>query len=309
MLLILAHLSILTCFLFTSFLQVVQHLEELTLDSSDISILSHRVFSANLFSNIKVLQVHCYHQESAIFPFGFIQKFSNLEKLDVGCCKFRELFPSEGLVGDQKKPLGTLSRVRSLKLVLLANLRHIWKPNSRADLIPPCLEALVVWDCSKLVNLAPSSSSFSNLSTLDVWKCHGAEHIIASSTAKSLVQLTKMSIRECNKVTEIVANEEGESLTEISFIKLVCLELSRLPSLLYFSSGSYALKFPSLEDATVIQCPSLTNFYIRGELSTPKLHKVWLTEDKDRSCWEGNLNATSGKMVCFDSPNPLLVCR
>ncbi|XWS73626.1 hypothetical protein CRYUN_Cryun02cG0144700 [Craigia yunnanensis] len=278
--------------------KVAQHLEELTLDSSDISILSHEVFPANLFSDIKVLQVHCYHQESAIFPFGFIQKFSNLEKLDVGCCKFIELFPSERLVGDQKKPLGTLSRVRSLKLVLLSNLHHIWKPNSRADLIPPCLEALVVWHCSKLVNLAPSSSSFSNLLTLDVWKCQGAEHIIASSTAKSLVQLTKMSIRECNKVTEIVANEEGESLTEISFSKLVCLELNRLPSLLYFSSGSYALKFPTLEDVTVIQCPSLTNFYFGGELSTPKLHKVWLAEDKDRRCWEGNLNATaSRKMV------------
>ncbi|XVF04820.1 hypothetical protein REPUB_Repub05bG0118300 [Reevesia pubescens] len=281
--------------------KVVPNLEELTLDSTDISILSKEVFPANLFSNIKVLRVHCYHQDSAIFPFGFIQKFTNLEKLDVGCCKFKELFPSERLVGDQKKPLGTLSRVRSLKLVLLSNLRHIWKPNSRADLIPPCLEELVVWDCASLVNLAPSSSSFSNLTTLDVWRCHGAEHIIASSTAKSLMQLTKMSIRECNEVTEIVANEGGETL-EIIFSKLVCLELNRLANLLCFSSGSFALKFPSLEDVTVIQCPSLTNFYCGGELSTPKLHKVWLTEEKDRICWEGDLNTTasfrdtSGKM-------------
>ncbi|XVE59933.1 hypothetical protein DITRI_Ditri05aG0086000 [Diplodiscus trichospermus] len=279
--------------------KVVHHLEELTLDSSDISILNHEVFPANLFSNIKVLQVHCYHQESAIFPFGFIQKFTNLEKLDVGCSKFREIFPSKGLVADQKTPLGTLSRVRSLKLVLLSSLRHIWKPNSGADLIPRFLEALVVWECSELVNLAPSWSSFSNLTTLDIWKCNRAEHIIACSTAKSLVQLTKMSIRECEEVTEIIiANEkQGETLTEIIFSKLVCLELNRLPSLLYFSFGSYALKFPELEDVTMIHCSSLTSFYYGGELSTPKLHKVWLTEEKDRSCWEGNLNATASETM------------
>lgn len=76
----------------------------------------------------------------------------------------------------------------------------------------PFLEALVASECSKLVNLAPSSSSFSSLTTLDVWKCHGPEHIFASSTAKSLVQLTKMRIRNCNKVAEIVTIEEkGET--------------------------------------------------------------------------------------------------
>lgn len=132
--------------LFTALLQVVQNLDELTLDSRDISMLSdENVFRPDLFSSIKVLQVHCYHQESAILPFGFIQNFTNLDNLNVGCCKFRELFPSESLVGDPRKPLGTVSGIRTLKLVLLSSLRHIWKPNSRPDLIPPYLESLVVW--------------------------------------------------------------------------------------------------------------------------------------------------------------------
>ncbi|OMO51703.1 Disease resistance protein [Corchorus olitorius] len=283
--------------------KVAHNLEEISLNSTDISLLSHEVFPANLFSKIKVLQVHCYHQEWAVFPFGFIRKLTNLEKLHVGCCKFRELFPSG--VEDEEKCSSTLAGVGSLKLVLLHNLSHIWRPNSRADLILPCLEALVVWHCSGLVNLAPSSSSFSNLITLDVWKCHGVKNIIASSTAKSLVQLTKMSVRECNKVIEIVTDHEKETSKEIIFSKLVCLELIGLPSLRCFSSGNYALKFPSLEDVTVKQCPSWNYFYW-GELSTPKLHKVWLTEEKDRSCWEGDLNAiatfydTSRKMGSRD---------
>ncbi|KAK8637628.1 hypothetical protein V6N13_136102 [Hibiscus sabdariffa] len=281
--------------------KVVPNLDELTLDGRDISMLIREDLPPNLFSDIKLLQVHCYHQETAILPFGFIQNFTNLDKLYVGCCKFRELFPSERLVGDPKKPLGTLSRVRTLKLFLLSNLRHIWKPNSKPDLIPPYLESLLVSHCSKLVSLAPSSSSFSNLISLDVWHCHGVEHIISSSTAKTLVQLTKMSIRECRGVTEIVENDEekaGETLEEIVFSKLVVLELNTLHSLLYFSSGSYALKLPSLEEITVIQCPDLITFHGGKELSTPKLNKVWLTEEMDRSCWEGDLNATvSKKMV------------
>ncbi|KAL4325668.1 hypothetical protein GQ457_11G019040 [Hibiscus cannabinus] len=283
--------------------KVVPNLDELTLDSRDISMLIREDLPPNLFSDIKLLQVHCYHQETAILPFGFIQNFTNLDKLYVGCCKFRELFPSERLVGDPKKPLGTLSRVRTLKLFLLSNLRHIWKPNSKPDLIPPYLESLLVSHCSKLVSLAPSSSSFSNLTSLDVWHCHGLEHIISSSTAKTLVQLTKMSIRECREVTEIVENDEekaGETVEEIVFSKLVVLELNTLSSLLYFSSGGYALKLPSLEEITVIQCPYLITFHGGKELNTPKLNKVWVTEEMDRSCWEGDLNATvSKKMVCF----------
>ncbi|XP_017982383.1 PREDICTED: disease resistance protein At4g27190 [Theobroma cacao] len=282
--------------------KVVPNLEELSLNSDDISILSHEVFPANLFSKIKVLQVHCYHQDSAIFPFRFIQKFTNLEKLDIDCCEFRDLFPS-GEVEDEENHPRTLARVRSLKLVSLPNLSHIWQLSSRADLVLPLLEALVISHCSNLVNLAPSASSFSYLTTLDVWNCHGPENIVASSTAKSLVQLTRMSIRECNKVTEIIVDdEEEETPKEIIFSNLVCLELNGLPSLLYFSSGSSALKFPSLEDVTVKQCPNLRYFHW-GELSTPKLHKVWLTEEKDRSCWEGDLNAiatsydTSGRMI------------
>ncbi|KAE8710585.1 Detected protein of unknown function [Hibiscus syriacus] len=279
--------------------KVVPNLDELTLDSKDISMLIREDLPPYLFSDVKVLQVHCYH-EPAIFPFGFIQNFTNLDKLYVGCCKFRELFPSERLGGDPKKPLGTLSRIRTLKLVLLSNLHHIWKPNSKPDLIPPFLESLLVWHCNKLLSLAPSSSSFANLTTLDVWNCHGAGHIISSSTAKTLVQLTKMSIRECREVTEIVEDDEeaaAGTLEEIVFSKLVILKLNDLPSLLYFSSGSYALKFPSLEEITVIQCPSLINFHGGTLLSTPKLNKVWVAEDMDRSCWEGDLNTTVSKKL------------
>ncbi|XP_039028457.1 uncharacterized protein LOC120162368 [Hibiscus syriacus] len=177
-------------------------LDELTLDSRDMSMLSRKTCHLTFLATIKFCK--CIVTMNQLFSIMFIQSFTNLDKIYVGCCRFRELFPSERLIGNPKKPLGTLSRVRTLKLLV----------------------------------------------TLAVLNCHGVEHIISSSTAKTLVQLTKMSVRECLKVTEIVANDEEavETLGEIIFRKLVVLELNELPSLLYFCSGNYALRLPYLEE-------------------------------------------------------------
>ncbi|PPE01005.1 hypothetical protein GOBAR_DD01968 [Gossypium barbadense] len=221
--------------------KVVQNLDELTLDSRDISMLSdENVFRPDLFSSIKVLQ--------------------------------------------RAVPIGETGR-RSEK-------------TSRDTIRNSYIEVGTAFE-SALISLAPPSSSFSNLTTLDIWKCHGVRHIISSSTAKTLTKLTKMSVRECDEVTEIVANDEDETLTDIVFSKLVCLELNKLPMLLYFDSGSYALKFPLLEVVTLSQCPSLIEFHTRNELSTPKLKKVWQTEEMDQSCWKGDLNATVSEKMEF----------
>ncbi|MBA0876707.1 hypothetical protein Goshw_019051, partial [Gossypium schwendimanii] len=54
------------------------------------------------------------------------------------------------------------------------------------------------------------------------------------------------------------------------------------------------LKFPSLEQVTLSQCPRLKNFN-QGELTTPKLQKVQLTQTDFGGRWAGDLNATLSK--------------
>ncbi|GLT82112.1 hypothetical protein SLE2022_005230 [Rubroshorea leprosula] len=269
--------------------KVMPNLEEVSLNSDDIEMIRSCHYSANFFSKTKVVQVHCYHNESDSFPFDFLQNFYNLERLEIGCSLFKELFSYGGY---EVKLATALSGVKSLKLIALPNVVHVWPQGSNMDSVFPRIEGLEVWECNGLTNLAPSSASFHTLTTLDICKCKGMMNIVTSSTAKSLVQLIKMSIRECSTVMEIVADEEEEeeeSKEEIVLSSLKCLELHDLPSLEMFCPGN--CNCPCLEDVTVTQCPKFWAFSL-GVLSTPNLRKVWLTEAKDQSLWKGDLNAT-----------------
>ncbi|GLT98217.1 hypothetical protein SLE2022_157310 [Rubroshorea leprosula] len=79
----------------------------------------------------------------------------------------------------------------------------------------------------------------------------------------------------------------------IVFTKLESLQLKVLPKLESFSSGNCNFEFPFLADVTVMECPSIQTFSV-GEVSTPKLQKVKLTENStDEGIWqEGRLNPT-----------------
>ncbi|KAL1075593.1 hypothetical protein V6Z11_D11G374400 [Gossypium hirsutum] len=90
---------------------------------------------------------------------------------------------------------------------------------------------------------------------------------------------------------EVVASDGDETSHEIVFRALKCLELHCLQSLTSFCSSNYALRFPSLEQFTLNQCPRMMNFN-QGGLATPKLQKVQLTQTDWRGRWAGDLNAT-----------------
>ncbi|TYJ12400.1 hypothetical protein E1A91_A11G347100v1 [Gossypium mustelinum] len=100
-----------------------------------------------------------------------------------------------------------------------------------------------------------------------------------------------MRIRECEMKREIISSNEDETSYEIVFKALKHLELHCLQSLTSFCSGNYTLRFPSLEQVILSQCPRIKNFY-QGALSTPKLHKVLLTQTDFEGRWAGDLNAT-----------------
>ncbi|KAF2298655.1 hypothetical protein GH714_024513 [Hevea brasiliensis] len=164
----------------------------------------------------------------------------------------------------------------------------MWNHDSQLDQALQSLEVLTVWWCDSLITLAPSSASFQNLTTLEVWKCNGLVSLVTSSTAKSLVQLTEMSIEECDRLKEIVANEGNESKEDIIFSKLGKLELRYLPSLVSFCSADHSFKFPSLTEVFMEKCPKM-QIFSKGVLSTPRLLVV---QHDEQGCWNGNLNDT-----------------
>nr|XP_012466488.1 unnamed protein product [Gossypium raimondii] len=253
-------------------------------------MISDGKFEADLFCNIKFLRIYCDFGVS-VFPISFLSRFCNLESLALSFCYFKELASFKSDAFEDKDMIITTPKFKKLLLDGINNIRDLWKQDSLLDHICASLECLEVLQCGNLINLGLDLSSFENLTTLDVWKCNKMSELITSFKAKSLVCLVTMRIRECEMMRVVVASGGDDTSYEIIFIALKRLELHFLSSLTSFCSGNYTLRFPSLEQVTLSQCPRMKNFY-QGALSTPKLHKVQLTETDFKGSWVGGLNAT-----------------
>jgi hypothetical protein len=214
------------------------------------------------------------HNNSAVSLSKFLKGLHNLEFLVVLRTRWEEVFPYEEALG-QEEHARILPKLTELFLTELPMLTHLWKEDTEPCQVLHNLKKLEVTECGKLKNLVPSSVSFQNLSELEISKCHGLINLVTSPTAKTLVQLKKMSLSECESITEIVTREGGEASDQviITFSKLTYLKLDCLPRLTNFCSGSYYLEFPSLEKVIVRQCQEMKIFSY-GDLSTPKLQRV-----------------------------------
>ncbi|XVF30826.1 hypothetical protein REPUB_Repub16aG0091400 [Reevesia pubescens] len=246
---------------------------------------------------LKDVQVCHIPKKFAIIPLYFLQLLSlpNLETLEISYVDCKEIFPSEG-VGGEEMPASAwvvLSRVTELRLTHLSELMHLWNEKEGFQ----NLRILEVEDCPKLKNyLVPSSVSFQNLVTLLVQKCGGITKLITHSTAKTLVQLKQMSITDCYGMKEIIegsGDDEDDMKIVISFPLLNSLKLRNLRELESFcSSENYCFAFPSLEKVKVKDCPKMKMFS-QGDSNTPMLQCVRFWEKgKEHRSWEGNLNST-----------------
>ncbi|GKV43158.1 hypothetical protein SLEP1_g50489 [Rubroshorea leprosula] len=283
--------------------RVIPRLEKLSLTRNDIAMICNGQFSRDqLFCNVRVLHLLCYHDVSLVLPINFLESFCKLEKLNVVCSDFEKLFPSEGRADGQEKFVGTKLRIKILKLDGLCNLKQICNKDSAAvaGLFLQNLEILKVWKCRSLTSLSASTLAFHNLATLEIWQCQGITSLVSFSAAQSLVLLKTMSISECHLLTEIVGDEqdredwpktEGDGLEGvIVFSKLKVLKLLSLTKLTSFCSRNFTFKFPSLELLVVTKCPNLETF-CRGVLKTPMLQRIQLpqaNEDEGRPVVELN---------------------
>ncbi|TYH47091.1 hypothetical protein ES332_D11G387200v1 [Gossypium tomentosum] len=271
--------------------KVIPQLEKVSFNRGDIEMISDGQYESDLFCNIKILRISCYSNVSDVFLISFLKRFYNLESLELGSCNFKELASFESDACEDKDIIITIPKIKKLKLVLIKNIRHLWKQDSLLDHICASLKCLEVWQCHNLINLGLDLSFFKTLTTLDVWKCNGMSELITSFKVQSLVCLVTMRISECEVMREVVASDGDEASYDIVFRVLKRLELHCLQNLTSFCSGNYTLWCPSLEQVTLSQCPRMKNFY-QGKLITPKLHKVQLTETDVRGRWDGDLNAT-----------------
>ncbi|KAK8272991.1 hypothetical protein V6Z12_D11G375000 [Gossypium hirsutum] len=267
--------------------KVIPQLEEVSFTGDCIKMISDGQYESDLFCNIKFLRISSYSDVSVVFLISFLRRFYNLESLELGSCSFKELASFE----NDAYMIITIPKVKKLRLDLVNNIRHQWKQDSPLGHICASLECLEVWKCGNLIDLGLDISFSENLTTLDVFNCDEMLELITSSKARSMTCLVTMRIRECERMREVVASDGDETSYEIVFRALKCLELHCLQSLTSFCSRKFALRFPSLEQVTLSQCPRMKNFS-QGVLTTPKLQKVQLTQTDFTGRWAGDFNAT-----------------
>lgn len=224
--------------------------------------------AAHLLQNLKVLKLMCYHEddESNIFSSGLLEEISSIENLEVFCSSFNEIFSCQMPSTNYTK---VLSKLKKLHLKSLQQLNSIGLEHSWVEPLLKTLETLEVFSCPSMKILVPSTVSFPNLTSLNVEECHGLVYLFTSSTAKRLGQLKHMSIRDCQAIQEIVSKEGDHESNdeEITFEQLRVLSLESLPSIVGIYSGKYKLKFPSLDQVTLMECPQMKYSYV------PDLHQ------------------------------------
>jgi len=212
----------------------------------------------------------CYHEdeESDILSSGLFEEIPTIQNLEVVCSSFTEIFSSQRPRSDCTKVLSKLKRLhlKSLQKLISIGLEQSW-----VEPLLKTLETLEVFCCPMLKSVAPATVCFSNLTSLNVAECDGLLYLFTSSTAKSLNQLRDMSVRDCQAIQKIVWNDEedNESSDEeiITFEQLRDMSLASLPSIVGICSGALKLKFPSLDEVTLTECPHMKYSYV------PNLHE------------------------------------
>lgn len=251
----------------------------------------HGQFQGEFFCQLKAFELINFPNDDATLPSRFLQRLPSLENLVL---TYAEEIVIHKQIKNKEHQLGALPHLKELKLSKLPKVVLLSNEDLESSLVFQNLETLEVSECCKLKTLVPPSVLFCHLQVLEVSKCHALINLMPTSVAKSLVQLTRLSVTECEMVEEIIA-EENEADNEVVFEKLICLRLHCLESLTSFYSGKCEFIFPSLEELEVRECPKM-EASSWGSISMPKLNKVQLTEGADRVYSEGNLNASVLKL-------------
>ncbi|KAL5166923.1 Disease resistance protein [Glycine soja] len=268
--------------------KVIYNLESMEMSLKEAEWLQKYIVSVHRMHKLQRLVL--YELKNTEILFWFLHRLPNLKSLTLGSCHLKSIWAPASLISRDK--IGVVMQLKELELKSLLSLEEI---GFEHDPLLQRIERLVIYRCIKLTNLASSIVSYSYIKHLEVRNCRSMRHLMASSTAKSLVQLTTMKVFLCEMIVEIVAENEEEKVQEIEFRQLKSLELVSLKNLTSFcSSEKCDFKFPLLESLVVSECPQMKKF--SKVQNTPNLKKVHVVAgEKDKWYWEGDLNATLQK--------------
>ena len=239
--------------------QLSPNLVELAVNGTDMLGIFNGYCQENIFHKVEYLRLQCFDETPTVFLNDFHTIFPKLQIFQVRNSSFETLFPTKGTTGILNMQLS--NQIRNLWLFELENLKLVWQEDFPLDHpLFQYLEQLRVANCPSLICLVPSSTSFTNLTCLEVDNCKELVYLITYSTAKSLVQLQALKVTNCEKMLDVVKIDDEKAGENIVFENLEYLEFTSMSSLRSFCFGKQAFIFPSLLHFVVKGCPQMKIF-------------------------------------------------
>ncbi|GAU40300.1 hypothetical protein TSUD_362800 [Trifolium subterraneum] len=251
--------------LFPNF-QVISFLEILSVDWIHSSVLRSSLQLTKDLNLLKTIRMFfdVDDDEKPILNFDILNKAPNLRDLSIEWCKSLEIFHTPNLKISEQLKIFTLDRVSELKF--------IWSEDSS-------------W-----LNIV---LTFSYLKELYIEECHGLEYLFASSVAKVLMHLEKITVKECESIKHIVEMEQdGTTSPGVKLEWLYSITLDSLSSLECFYSGNDTLQLPSLTLVNIQQCPKM-DIFSRGTINAKSFRGIHNSvEQNDELIFHHDLNVS-----------------
>jgi len=278
-------------------------LEELAVNGTDMLRILNGDCKENMFHKVEFVRLQLFDETPTIFFKDFHKIFPNLKEFQVRNSSFEILFPTKGTTDHLNKQIS--KQLRMLMLFELEKLEYIWQEDFPLDHpLLQYLEDLRLLNCPSLISLVPSSTSFTNLTCLEVGDCKELVYLITCSTAKSLVQLKALKIKNCEKMLDVVKIDDEKAEEKIVFENLEYLEFTSLSGLRSFCYGKQAFIFPSLLFFIVKGCPQMKIF---SSALTVAPYLVAIEVEEKNKRWKGDLNTTIEQMFIEKVHNVIII--
>ncbi|XP_049401510.1 probable disease resistance protein At1g61300 [Solanum stenotomum] len=241
----------------------------------------------NKFQNIKVLGLYeCDSVTHLLKRTHEVIKIPNLHELHLRTLHCLTHFCSGNVEGIEF-PL--LRRLRFDDLPAFQNLQPTAN-NSITDSNPlfdkkvscPNLEYIHINGANSMSALCSHqlpTDYFNKLQTLFVSDCGKLKNLMSPLVARGAPNLQILRIRNCQSMKAVITREEQQReaiMTNVPLFPLLeRLELYSLPKLGHFFLTEHALKFSSLREVLIDECPEMKTFVQQGiSVSTPSLNRV-----------------------------------
>ncbi|GMH11433.1 hypothetical protein Nepgr_013274 [Nepenthes gracilis] len=195
-----------------------------------------------------------------------------------------------------------LKNFQHVKELQLERCEELFNRERRANAIPPRLRKFTLYNMPNLQRIPWMAFSVKSIHYLKIFKVHGLKFLFpASMYSDGFVQLEEIHIDGCRDLKQVFAQESIEdtsnnaTLTTIILPRVKIIKLKKLPNLCSFSSENcHALKFPSLEEVQILECPTMKTFSY-GSLSTPRPCKIRMDLKEEEECYDLNAFITKRK--------------